>query len=184
MKNYNEIKSKWKKRNIPPTPETGLQNIIEKSAYLLKKQRISQLILGVTVMILVFFFFYISAYKNTQVFWGLSIMIGSLFVRIVLEFGSMAKKEKLPIYNPMKDYNKKLINYYNTRKRLHFIVTPFLFGVYILGFVWLLPSFKANLSYGFYRYILYSSIFIFATLGIFIGIQIRKELFILKQLKK
>lgn len=183
MKNFNDIKNQWETRNVPSTPETGIENIIEKSAYILKKQRTNQIVLGITILILVLFFFYISAYKNTQAFWGLGIMIGSLAIRIILEYISMLRKGKLPVYKDMKAFNKKIMAYYHIRKRIHFLITPLLFATYIAGFVWLLPLFKANLSPGFYTYILWSSVFIFVGLAIFIGVQIRKELFILKQLK-
>ena len=125
-----------------------------------------------------------SAYKNTRAFWGLGIMMSSLIIRIVMEYYSIRNLTKIPPYKKMKDYNQKLINYYTSRKFIHFLVTPILFGCYVFGFILLLPVFKKNLSQGFYTYILWSSVFIFLGLAILIAVQIKKELLILKQLKK
>ena len=47
----------------------------------------------------------------------------------------------------------------------------------------LLPTFEQELSYGFYTYIHISSWFIFAGLAVLIGVQIRKELALLMDLR-
>lgn len=184
MNNFDDIKQQWLKREVPSQPAQRFQEIMERTVQLRKKQRVTQIVLGLTAIVLILFFFYISAYKNSQTFWGLGIMIGSLFIRIALEFGSILKKEKLPLDKDMLHYNKKLEAYYNRRKQLHFIITPLLFAGYILGFILLLPSFKENLSSGFYTYILFSSVMVFVGLAALIFVQIRKELHILKTIRR
>lgn len=182
MDNFKDIKRQWAERQPLFEPETGFKEIIEKSKQLKKKQRISQIVLGVTVVILLLFFFYVSAYKNTQVFWGLGIMMGSLVIRMIIEYFSIQKMEKIPSHENMKHYNQKLISYYKGRKFIHFLVTPLLFGIYIFGFILLLPSFEISLSPGFYTYILVSSVFVFVALAILIMVQVIKELNILRKL--
>ncbi|MDT0648264.1 hypothetical protein RM545_16345 [Zunongwangia sp. F260] len=184
MNNFSDIKKQWQRREVSLEPETGVKDIIKKSKYLQKKQRIGQVVLSVTVAILVLFFFYISAYKNSEVFHGLGIMIGSLVIRICLEYFSRTKLKKLPSYRNMNYYNQQLISYYQNRKYLHSLITPLLFAAYVAGFLMLLPSFKEGLSPGFYTYILFSSGFVFLFLAVFIAIQIREELRILKDLKE
>ncbi|MFL9836179.1 hypothetical protein ABS768_01635 [Flavobacterium sp. ST-75] len=184
MNSYDEIKNQWDKRNVPPTPEKGVEEIIKKFAVILKKQRISQMVLGCTIVVLIGFFFYISAYSHIQLLLGLSVMIGSLLIRVLLEYGTTIKKAKLPFGSSMAAYNEKLIAYYSARRRIHYYITPILFVSYVLGFVWLLPLFRQNLSSGMYSYILWSSIFIFAVLAVLIGVQIKRELSVLKKLKQ
>jgi hypothetical protein len=48
----------------------------------------------------------------------------------------------------------------------------------------LLPAFEQNLSAGFYQYVFYSSWVIFFFLAVLIAVQIRKELSLLRELKK
>ena len=183
MSNFNDIKQQWAVREIPMPPDHGFNKVIESSNVLRNKQMIGQIVLGITVLILLGFFFYISAYKNNTVFLGLGIMIGSLVLRIGIEFFTVIKKSNLPADKDMKSFTHELIRFYKGRRYLHFLVTPLLFASYIFGFILLLPSFKQALSPGFYTYIFISSWLIFLALAILIGYQIRKELILLKDLK-
>jgi len=184
MNDFENIKTSWTQDQRAFDSETGYKEILKKSKQIRKKQRIGQIVLGATVILLFIFFFYVSAYNNTRAFWGLGMMMSSLIIRIAIENYSIRNLTKIPPYKKMKDYNQKLIDYYTSRKLIHFLVTPILFGCYVFGFILLLPVFKKNLSQGFYTYILWSSVLIFIGLAILIAVQIRKELLILKQLKK
>lgn len=182
MSNFDNIKQEWAKREIPLASESEFNSILQKTNNIRKKQRTGQIVLSLTVLILIVFFFYISAYKNSQVFLGLSIMIGSLLLRIGIEFFSVIKKTQLPADQDLKTYTQELLRFYKRRKYIHFIITPFLFISYILGFLMLLPGFKQEFSFGFYNYILISSTIIFIALAVLIAYQIRKELKLLKEL--
>lgn len=184
MSNFDIIKQEWATRKTPATSEKEWKDILDKSKNIHKKQQIGQVVLGITALVLILFFIYVSAYKFATVFLGLGIMIGSLLLRIGIEFFAMVKKSYLPVDEAMKMYNGKLIKYYRQRKVTHFIVTPILFGSYIVGFILLLPSFKESLSSGFYTYILISSCFIFIALALLIGTQIKKELSLFRELKR
>ena len=184
MKDYDKLKQQWAGRPVPPRPEQGGQLILKQFKQLRTKHIIMQVVLGVTVLVLLFFFFYISAYQFTRVYLGLGIMMGALVIRILLEQSSMLRKNKLPIQEDMHTYNRKLEAYYHKRKQLHFLMTPLLFGGYIAGFVMLLPSFRASLSPGFYTYIVFSSLVVFVGLAVLIITQIRRELSILKSLQE
>lgn len=181
MSDFNNIKQQWAQRQIPLPQEKDINNIIEKSKTIKKKQITGQIVLVTTVLVLIWFFFYVSAYQNSRAFLGLGIMIGSLLLRIGIEFLSMTKKNHIPEDQDMKSYNLKIIRYYKQRKFIHFLITPLLFLSYIFGFWLLLPVFKVELSAGFYTYILVSSTVIFVALAILIIYQIRKELSLLKE---
>lgn len=65
---------------------------------------------------------------------------------------------------------------------MHFIVAPLLFIAYIYGFAMLLSVFEQELLGEFYVYIIYLSWVVFIGLAFMIGVQLRKELQILKSL--
>lgn len=182
MSNFDNIKHQWTDRQIPSGPEKGYTSILEKSKKIHKKQLIGQWVLGITAAILIWFFFYISAYNNSQVFIGLGIMIGSLCLRIGIEFMSLIKKEHLPSDLALTDFRNAQIKFYKRRRIIHFWVTPILFISYIVGFLMLLPGFEEEFSSGFYRYILISSTIVFIALGFLISNQIIKELRLLREL--
>lgn len=184
MTDFKDLQKQWTERSIPQPSENDFNNILKKSKSIRKKQWIGQIVLITTALILIGFFFYITAYNNTQVFIGLGIMIGSLLLRIGLESLYIIKKTHLSSDKDMKSYTKELIQFYRRRKLLHFLVTPMLFVSYILGFQLLLPYFKLVFSDGFYIYIVVSSWVIFAALAVLIGSQIWKELKLIKELIK
>lgn len=183
MKKFDEIKQQWADRELPTPPKQGSQRIIERSAQIRKKQQITQVVLGISLLILLLFFFYISAYNHTQTFLGLGLMIGCLLIRVILEYLSELRKGNLPVDDTLKGFHKKLEVYYNRRKKLHYIITPVLLGSYIIGFLLLLPSFSENLSPGFYTYVLISSVVVFVCLAVLIVVQIRRELHILENIR-
>lgn len=182
MNDFDEIRNHWNQRQIPPTPPHGYEEVIEKEDYVHKKQTLTQGVLSVTLLVLTGFFFYISAYQNNHLLVGLLLMMGSLILRIFIEFLFKMKKNNYRLDQDMIQYNCQLVRYLKARKYIHYLVTPALFIAYIVGFLMLLPGFKENLSSGFYSYIVYSSWIIFAALAVLIIVQVRKELEILREL--
>ena len=181
MNKFKKIKEHWVEREIPAPLKRGCREIIWKSGDIHKKQRSGQVVFGITVLILLLFFFYISASVSSTAFWGLGIMAGALVMEMCIEF-SMIKKRRFPIDEAMPQFNRQLISYYKTRKFMHFIVTPLLFAAYIYGFIMLLSLFEQELLGELYTYIVYSSWVVFIGLAILIGVQLKKELDILKSL--
>lgn len=183
MNEFKNIKSKWRERNLPLPPVDGPREIMKKSQTIQKQQSIGQVVLFITAIVLVWFFFYISAFNDQQLATGLSIMIGCLTLRIIIEYISKTRLRKIKVTQEVNVFQNKIKTYYKSRLWIHYLITPVLFLLYIIGFILLLPSFKENLSRGFYLYIIISSIIIFILLGIFIAYQIKKEIGILKKLK-
>lgn len=98
-----------------------------------------------------------------------------------MEF-AMIKKRRFPIDESLTHYKQQLISYYETRKYMHFVIAPLLLAPYIYGFTMLLSIFEQELLGEFYAYIICLSWIVFFGLAILIGIQLRKELEILKLL--
>ncbi|MGO3183534.1 MAG: hypothetical protein ACTIJ9_11965 [Aequorivita sp.] len=182
MTDFKDLKKEWKSRDISK-PKQSHKTIIAKMRKLKTKQTISQVVLSVTAIVLIGFFFYVSAYTNSRATLGLLLMIGSLLLRIGVEIYYKLNDKKFDFSQSAKELQQKLVSYHKTRLTVNYVLTPLLFVIYIIGFVVLLPVFKANLSEGFYTYILWSSVVIFAVLAVFIGYHIRKELRELRDIK-
>ncbi len=184
MTTFEDLQSQWKKQPATETPENGSKQIVEKVALIRKKQNITNIVLMTTAIILVFFFFYVSAYKSQKPMIGLSLMIGALATRVGLEILSIRSLKNLNVAKATEIFKKQMIGYYSKRVKIHFIITPIIIMTYCIGFIMLLPSFKENLSFGFYTYIKVSSIVMLVVLSIFIAKQIKNELEVLKELKQ
>lgn len=183
MTDFQDLKSKWDQQPEVEIPSNGIEVILKKINTLKYKQRISNVVLLTTVLILTGFFFYINAYSNTLVTFALLLMIGSLLIRVFLEYLSIKKLKQLDVTKSASTFNSNMVEYYQRRIKIHYIISPIIMLLYITGFIILLPFFKANLSSGFYTYIVVSSVFILVIMSFFIGKQIQKELRILKQLQ-
>lgn len=111
-------------------------------------------------------------------------MITMLLIRIALEWISTKKLEDLKTDVNLIEYSKGAHQFYEWRKKIHYIFTPVIYLTYIVGFTLLLPVFKDIFSRGFYLYILssgYSFLLIFA---LFMIRLIKKEIKLLNFLKK
>ena len=180
MTTFKDLKSQWDSQPKHNIPNGGSELIIKKMTTLKRKQAITNIVLLITILILVGFFFYIKAYKNTTVASALLVMVGSLFVRIFIEYLSIKELNTIDVTKNATAFSENMISYYKRRIRTHYIITPIIIVLYSIGFMILMPFFKDNLSRGFYTYISVSAIIILIIMVFFIGKQIKKELSILK----
>ena len=184
MEEFEKLKQQWKEQTIAAPSADDFKNLKHRISQVAAKQKISNIVLLVTAGVLVYFFYHIGAMAVTKVALALVTMIGVLFFRIGLELFSINSLKKISTALDFSSFNSKLQDYYKKRVGVHFIVTPIAILVYCYSFWTLLPSFKANLSEGFYHYIIVSSIVVLVVLGTLIFTQAYKELRILKGLKK
>jgi hypothetical protein len=184
MKNFEDIKSQWENLADIQVPNEGTEEIIKKADQLKKGQKITSIVLGVTVGVLVFFFFYVSAYLEFKAAIALILMIAGLVLRIGIEFKSINALKHINYSQNAHSFKDMLVHYYKKRFRTHYIVTPIILLCYVIGFLLLIPFFEASLSNGFYTYIKVSG-FVIITIGIvLIFKQIQKEILSIKQLMK
>lgn len=183
MTAFEDLKSQWENQSQLGIPKDGAKQILKKIATVQNKQRITNIVLALTGLVLIAFFFYISAYKFQTVMIGLLLMIGALALRIGLELSSIRTLKNMDVSTEAKKFKQQMIVYYKGRTKVHFIITPLIILIYSMGFVILLPAFKENLSPGFYGYIIVSSIVILLVLCLFIAREVKKELLVLKELK-
>jgi hypothetical protein len=184
MTGFKDLKSQWGNQNKVEIPEDGAKKILEKIALVRKKQQISNVVLGLTAVVLIAFFFYVSAYKFQTVMIGLLMMIGALVLRIGIEILSLRRLKNMNVTTTLEKFKQQMIGYYEKRKKVHFIATPIIILIYCFGFVLLLPAFKESLSVGFYNYIVVSSIVLFVVLSLFIAREVKRELLGLRELQR
>ena len=183
MTEFEQLRSKWSAQSLPESSPDGYKEIIDKVVWVRRKQRITNLVLGLSLLFLGYFVFHISAFKVKMVAFALFMMIGALVIRMTIELISIKNLRRLNITTDMTSFRKKLTTYYVKRKVVHLVLTPILVVLYIVGFIILLPFFKATLSAGFYTYIIVSAMVVFLVLGIIIISQIKKEMAVLKELR-
>lgn len=184
MEEFEKIKQHWQEQTITAPSAEDFKNLKQRISQVAAKQKISNIVLLLTAGILVYFFYHIGALAVTKVALALAVMIGVLLLRVAVELFSIKTLKKISTALDFSSFNGKLQDYYKNRIGVHVILTPIAILIYCFSFWTLLPSFKANLSEGFYHYIIVSSIVVLVVLGILIFTQVYKELQILKGLKK
>lgn len=182
MKVFDDLKFQWKEQPLPETPEDGSKAVLKKVNFLKKKQRIANCVLIITMLVLIGFFFYIDAYNNMIVTFGLLLMISSLLIRVSIEYFSIKKLKQLDVTKDAITFKTEMIAYYKTRLKTHYIATPIIIFFYAVGFCILLPSFKQSLSKGFYTYVWVSASVLLFIMVFFIAREIKKELSNIKEI--
>ncbi|NER14949.1 hypothetical protein GWK08_15945 [Leptobacterium flavescens] len=185
MKTFEEIESLWNQQGggKAQAPEEFIEKARKVKKKVIREHLWTQAILAVTVLVLVVFFVSVSVANFNQSLLGASLMAGTLVIRILMEAVSKARFAKLDETENFRSYTSKAVTFYNWRKKVHFVATPVLIGLYATGFILLLPYFKKGVSTGFYNYIIFSGIAFLVFFCILIYRQIRKELEMLKYLK-
>jgi hypothetical protein len=187
MEQFNELKAIWNQQaTVEPTLNS--KNIEANSSKKVKAQKAKHYwtttILACLIIVLLYFYNFIYNNETTEKIKGLALMIMVIVVRCALEIVSAVKFKIIDFTVSLKNHSYQLISFYKLRKVIHFILTPIIYILYIIGFISLLPLFKESLSKGFYLYVLISG-FLFLVLFSFIlfGI-IKKDLSDLNYLQK
>ncbi|GAB1857951.1 hypothetical protein MHTCC0001_27880 [Flavobacteriaceae bacterium MHTCC 0001] len=183
MEIFEDLKLQWQDQPKQNIPNNGARLILEKVAFLKRKQQITNMVLIISMIILIGFFIYVGAYMQTTAAMAFVLMIVPLFIRVSIEHKSVKKLKQINISESTSMFKAKVITYHKNRIRTHYIITPILILSYCFGFTMLLPFFKQGLSYDFYIYILVSGVVVLLSLAFFIRKQILNELIILKELK-
>jgi len=184
MSDFEQLKNSWKEQPIEGPSEQNFLELKKGTNKVAKKQRITNVVLLMTVVVLVVFFFNIGAMNFGDVALAIGVMITALLIRVLVEFFSIKYLNNLATTANVKEFKGKLKAYYKNRVIVHLALTPILLAVYSYAFWTLLPDFKVSLSEGFYTYVVYSSMVLLLFFVVFIGIEVRKELRVLNELKR
>ncbi|MGX7668546.1 hypothetical protein [Flavobacterium pedocola] len=186
MKTFEDLQNVWNQQSNPSTDQSA-SDYVKKAEQHQNEIRSNHVwtigIISITFLILVGYFVWIGIYRFNAFSLGLGIMMLMLLTRIALEVVSIRKFRNIKPDSTLLTYAAQLQQFYNWRKRIHFILTPIIYITYFIGFTILLPVFKENMSSGFYLYVVISGFAFFIGFGLFIMSRILKEIKLLNFLK-
>ena len=188
MKSFTNLEQAWQQQSgigaQRPMPEQLMQLSEEQAKQVKAKFRWTIGLLSLTVFILIAYFATYTGFSFTTFSIGLLLMIGSLTIRIVLEWISTLQFQRLDRLTDFSTFLKQSTAFYRKRRLLHLVFTPLLYATYIIGFVLLLPVFKQEFSNGIYLYLVFSGFGSLGVLAWFIYKANRKELSVLAKLQR
>jgi len=187
MEAFDELQKVWSKQPQPRIVTSSAQ-LMEKGEAHIKELRAGQrgtiAILTGLIATLIAYFIYIGAHRMNELTLGLSIMIGVMMVRVLLEWMSVQKFKEIQYDRSLDAFARQVRQYYTWRKKVHRVFIPLIYISYIFGFSLLVPTFQENLSTGMFWYVVISG-YGFLTGFAFLMVRIlRKERKLLEFLTK
>jgi hypothetical protein len=185
MEPFNDLQTIWNGQadSNSNISSSELIKIADDQAKIIKVKHIWTIgILSTTTAILMVYFVWIGVYEMNAFTVGLGIMIWMLLFRIILEWVSANKLRSIRLDSTLIEYRHNMKQFYNWRKKIHFVLTPIIYFAYIGGFILLLPVFKENFSQWMNLYILVSGFGFFIIFGFFMVRQIQNEMKLLKKI--
>lgn len=188
MKSFMNLEQAWQQQASKgvqrPMPEQLMQLSKEHAKHLKSKFRWTIGLLSIVVFILIVYFATYAGLNLATFSIGLLLMIGSLTIRILLEWISTLQFQQLDRLADFSTFLQQSTTFYRKRRFLHLLITPILYATYIIGFVLLLPVFKQEFSNGIYLYFVFSGFGSLGVLAWFIYKANRKELSVLAKLQQ
>jgi uncharacterized membrane protein (DUF485 family) len=141
-------------------------------------------ILSLTVLILAGFFYQYVGLRQPTATAGMSLMIAPLLIRIGFEVFSYRRFVSIDPITNLRTCLQQTTDFHRLRQRIQWLATPLSMGCYVVGFLLLLPYFKAGLSTYFYWYIIGSGLLFLVIISAIIVRQINEEARLLRHLKQ
>lgn len=186
MKTFDDLQNIWNQQT-DSTTTISAHELIEKAnehTKKIKRNHIGTLcIIGLTALILIVYLIWIGINSPSLFTVGLGLMIASLLVRIVLEWTSMKQFNAIKTDLALLEYSRLAAQFYDSRKKIHYIATPIIYAVYLLGFSFLIPTFHEHFSTGFFIYLLISGYGFLIGFAFFLVKKLKQEMKILEFLK-
>jgi hypothetical protein len=147
MDNFlDDLKSNWKQEKAKTEPGLDAQALLSKAEVYksssIKFQYGNVLILSITLIFYIIFFYRFLLYGTLLSKIGFVIMSVPLLIRIVAEVISIAKGRKIKLDENALQHNEKLIQYTAFRKWMHGPVTFTIMGLYTLGYYFIMVQFS------------------------------------------
>lgn len=188
MTTFDNIQHLWNQQNDSKTYPSQVEELIvlaeKKTRYITTKQYWTIGILGASAL---FFLWYMFVYVKFSAGWfhiGLSLMLFSLLLRLVVEFFSYRNLQRIDVRTDLTNYTKSITGFYHSRKKIHYVLTPVTIAIYTAGFLLLLPVFKKSFSTGFFWYVVISGCTFLLIFILLLSKQIKKEMKLLAYLIK
>lgn len=186
MKTFENLQDIWNAQSISNHKKNTAELIVmaEEHSKKIQLNHIGTLvIIGITTLILITYFIWIGSYSFSFFTLGLALMISSMLIRILIEGISVSKFESMNTELPLVEYCKKATAFYEWRKKIHYVVTPIIYMIYLLGFSLLIPTFKTEFSTPFFIYLVVSGYGFLIGFTFFLRKKLKNEMEILAFLK-
>jgi hypothetical protein len=186
MTNFDNIQALWNQQPNPNRPQAARAIITRAEAsnnWLLAAHRGTLFTLSITVLVVMGYVWGYGTTTERPVVVGSVLMIGSLLLRIGVEYVSYRQFAGIKAHTDLRTCLEQIKSFQRARQRIQLVMTPLSLGSYVWGFTLLLPYVKAGVSEGFYWYILVSGVLFLLFLCVIIYRQIRNELRLLAQLE-
>lgn len=103
-------------------------------------------VLSVTVIMLVFYFYYLYNFQDVLSNIGINLMIGGLIIRIAIEIYSAVRSRNINLADTAAQSLQNSVAFHEFRKRIHGPITIIIFALYFVGFYMLTPEFSRHIS--------------------------------------
>ena len=100
------------------------------------------LILSLTIVGLILFFYFLAPVQELLSRLGAGFMTVGLALRVVIEIGSAMKAVRINNLDTALKSTKATLDFYKFRSRVHGALTTIIFGLYIIGFFMISPEFS------------------------------------------
>lgn len=139
-------------------------------------------VLSATVFVLVFYFYYLYNFQDVLSKIGYNLMIGGLVIRIMIEFFSAWRSQKIKVGDTASASLQNTVAFLQFRKQIHGPVTMFIFIAYFIGFYMLTPEFYRHIAFTWLVLMNVSALLVAIVLAYFIRRGIRQELLDLEKM--
>ncbi len=177
MEDFDKMIAEWKNQPVPQAKNT--LEIIGLASNRLKDSRrkhlITSIVLSITLLFVVAYAITVNS-ESLLFLVGIGLMVASLLVRILIEWYSSVCLRRINIDEITNSYLTQLNGFYKRRRKIQGLVTTFLFGTYVVGFLLLIPLFRQTMSSELFIYIVVSGPVILAVMAFFIWKKIGEEL--------
>lgn len=133
-------------------------------------------VLTATVLMLVFYFYYLYNFQDLLSKIGYNLMIGGLIVRILIELYSAFRSRTINVSDTAAQSLQNSVAFHEFRKRIHGPVTVIIFALYFVGFYMLSPEFSRYISFTWMVIMDVGALVVAALLILFIRKGIKQEL--------
>lgn len=146
---FEQLKNTWKeaKKEQQPVDSAAMLRTVQKNHNASKRAHLGNvLILLITVLGLIAFFYFVAPMQETFSRVGIVLMVGGLIVRIIIELVSHRKAVQIDYSSNSSRSAKQAQEFYTYRKKIHGPITFVIIALYTIGFYSLTPEFSKYFS--------------------------------------
>lgn len=178
QKDKNSIENDAKENRI----EEVLSVIQKKKTWSTKFHYGNIVVLSIVLLGITAFFYFVAPVEHVLSRIGVSLMIGGLLIRIIIEFISVSKSKKINMLDQALYATEDTIVFYKFRRKIHGPVTIVIVALYTIGFYMISPEF--SLYFENWQMILIDGSYIVGAVILIIVIRknIKKEIRILSEI--